>query len=90
MGLFSPAVVGNMLHSQIKASMLKKKKKEVSPVEATFNKRAVGLVSGPQGLHIYVKFVERLLCARAYLTYIFCIKSHSGLIRLVLIFRLKY
>lgn len=26
MGLFSPAVVGNMLHSQIKASMVKNKK----------------------------------------------------------------
>lgn len=89
MGLFSPAVVGNMLHSQIKASMVKKTKK-VSPVKATFNKRAVGLVSGPQGLHIYVKFVEGLLCARVYLTYIFCINTHSSLIRLVLIFRLKY
>lgn len=88
MGLFSPAVVGNMLHSQIKVSMVKKKK--VSPVKATFNKRAVGLVSGPQGLHIYVKFVEELLCARVYLTTIFCINAHSGLIRLVLIFRLKY
>ena len=51
MGRFSPAVVGNKLHSQIKVSMVKKKKK-VSPVKATFNKRAVGLVSGPQGLHI--------------------------------------
>ena len=90
MGLFSPAVVGNMLHSQIKVSMVKKKKKKVSPVKATFNKKAVGLVSGPQGLHIYVKFVEELLCARVYLTYIFCINAHSGLIRLVLIFRLKY
>ena len=66
------------------------KKKKVSPVKATFNKRAVGLVSGPQGLHIYVKFVEELLCARVYLTYIFCIDAHSVLIRLVLIFRLKY
>ena len=26
MGRFSPAVVGNMLHSQIKVSMVKKKK----------------------------------------------------------------
>ena len=66
------------------------KKKKVSPVKATFNKRAVGLVPGPQGLHIYVKFVEELLCARVYLTTIFCINAHSGLIRLVLIFRLKY